>query len=123
MCDYTLKYAIDNKTFIPNIFGIYLNSDGTIYKILSNIEGNNLKKNSLGTFDFILKQNCYSIIIIEDDFYSNHINIINRYDYINKLIAHNELENIIKNNNDCYIFSMEFNNDLGFNSKLLYNPN
>ena len=64
MCDYTLKYAIDNKTFIPNIFGIYLNSDGTIYKILSNIEGNNLKKNSLGTFDFILKQNCYSIIII-----------------------------------------------------------
>ena len=42
MCDYTLKYAIDNKTFIPNIFGIYLNSDGTIYKILSNIEGNNL---------------------------------------------------------------------------------
>jgi hypothetical protein len=123
MCDYTLKYAIDNKTFIPNIFGIYLNSDGTIYKILSNIEGNNLKKNSLGTFDFILKQNCYSIIIIEDDFYSNHINVLKRYDYINKLITDSELNNIIKNNNDCYIFSMEFNNDLGFNSKLLYNPN
>ena len=123
MCDYTLKYAIDNKTFIPNIFGIYLNSDGTIYKILSNIEGNNLKKKSLGTFDFILKQNCYSIIIIEDDFYSNHINVLKRYDYINKLITDSELNNIIKNNNDCYIFSMEFNNDLGFNSKLLYNPN
>ena len=123
MCDYTLKYVIDNKTFIPNIFGIYLNSDGTIYKILSNIEGNNLKKNSLGTFDFILKQNCYSIIIIEDDFYSNHINVLKRYDYINKLITDSELNNIIKNNNDCYIFSMEFNNDLGFNSKLLYNPN
>jgi|688.fasta_scaffold32635_7 hypothetical protein len=123
MCDYTLKYAIDNKTFIPNIFGIYLNSDGTIYKILSNIEGNNFKKNSLGTFDFILKQNCYSIIIIEDDFYSNHINVLKRYDYINKLITDSELNNIIKNNNDCYIFSMEFNNDLGFNSKLLYNPN
>lgn len=123
MCDYTLKYAIDNKTFIPNIFGIYLNSDGIIYKILSNIEGNNLKKKSLGTFDFILKQNCYSIIIIEDDFYSNHINVLKRYDYINKLITDSELNNIIKNNNDCYIFSMEFNNDLGFNSKLLYNPN
>jgi hypothetical protein len=39
------------------------------------------------------------------------------------LITDSELNNIIKNNNDCYIFSMEFNNDLGFNSKLLYNPN
>lgn len=74
MSNITLKYAIDNKTFIPNIFGIYLNTDGSIYKILSNIEGNKLQKKSLGTFDFTLKQNCYSII--EDEFYSNHINMI-----------------------------------------------
>uniref|UniRef100_A0A6C0B8R9 Uncharacterized protein n=1 Tax=viral metagenome TaxID=1070528 RepID=A0A6C0B8R9_9ZZZZ len=44
MSDYTLTDAINNKAFIPEIFGIYLNSDGTIYKILSNIEGCKLKK-------------------------------------------------------------------------------
>lgn len=33
------------------------------------------------------------------------------------------LKTIIKNNNDCYIFSMEFKIDLGFNSELLHNPN
>lgn len=44
MSDYTLTNAINNKAFIPDIFGIYLNTDGTIYKILSNIEGCKLKK-------------------------------------------------------------------------------
>ena len=54
--DYTSTDAINNKAFIPDIFGIYLNTDGTIYKILSNIEGTKLKKNSLGTFIFTLKK-------------------------------------------------------------------
>ena len=34
-----------------------------------------------------------------------------------------QLKNIITNNIDCYIFSMEFNFDTGFNSVLLHNPN
>ena len=120
--DYTSTDAINNKAFIPDIFGIYLNTDGTIYKILSNIEGTKLKKNSLGTFIFTLKKNCYSIIVIEDDFYSNHINILKRFDYIDKSITDIQLTNIITNNIDCYIFSMEFNFDMGFNSVLLHNP-
>lgn len=123
MSNYTLTNALNNKAFIPDIFGIYLNSDRTIYKILSNIEGHKLNKNLLGTFDFKLKQNCYSVIVIEDEFYSNHINILKRFDYIDKLITDFQLKNIITNNIDCYIFSMEFNFDTGFNSVLLHNPN
>jgi len=122
MSDYTLADAINNKYFIPDIFGIYLNTDGTIYKLLSNIEGHKLKKNSLGTFNFTLKQNCYSVIVIEDKFYLNYINILKRFDYIDKSIADIQLKNIITNNIDCYIFSMEFNFDTGFHSVLLYNP-
>mgnify|MGYP001174068040 CR=1 FL=1 len=123
MSDYTLTNAINTKAFIPDIFGIYLNTDGTIYKILSNIEGCKLKKNSLGTFLFTIKKNCFSIIVIEDEFYSNHINILKRFDYIDKSITDIQLKNIITNNIDCYIFSMEFNFDTGFNSVLLHNPN
>jgi hypothetical protein len=123
MSDYTLTDAINKKAFIPDIFGIYLNSDGTIYKILSNIEGHKLKKNSLGTFLFTIKKNCFSIIVIEDEFYSNNINILKRFDYIDKSITDIQLKNIITNNIDCYIFSMEFNFDTGFNSLLLHNPN
>lgn len=123
MSDYTLTDAINKKAFIPDIFGIYLNSDGTIYKILSNIDGHKLKKNSLGTFLFTIKKNCFSIIVIEDEFYSNHINILKRFDYIDKSITDIQLKNIITNNIDCYIFSMEFNFDTGFNSLLLHNPN
>ena len=57
--DYTFTDALRSKTFIPDIFGIYLNSDGTIYKILSNIEGAKLKKNSLGTFLFTIKKELF----------------------------------------------------------------
>lgn len=122
MSEYTLVDAINNKCHIPEIFGIYLNADRTIYGILPNVEGHNLKKNSLGTFHFTLKQNCYSVIVIEDDFYSNDINILKRYDYVDKLITDIQLKNIINNNIDCYIFSMQFNLDTGFNSGLLHNP-
>ena len=104
MSDYTLTDAINNRSFIPNIFGIYLNTDGTIYKILSNIEGNKLKKNSLGTFSFTIKKNCFSIIVIEDEFCSNHINILKSFDYIDKSITDTQLKNIITNNIDCYIY-------------------
>lgn len=120
---YTLTNAINNKVFIPDIFGIYLNADGTIYKILSIIEGCKLKKNSLGTFLFTIKKNYFSIIVIEDEFYSNHINILKRFDYIDKSMTDIQLKNIITNNIDSYIFSMEFNFDTGFNSVLLFNPN
>jgi hypothetical protein len=57
--DYTFTDTLRSKTFIPDIFGIYLNSDGTIYKILSNIEGAKLKKNSLGTFLFTIKKELF----------------------------------------------------------------
>jgi hypothetical protein len=122
MADYALEDSINNKYYIPEIFGIYLNTDGTIYKILDNISGHKLKKNSLGTFNFTLKKNCYSVIVIEDEFYFNNINILKRFDYIDKSITDIQLKKIITNNIDCYIFSMEFNFNTGFNSELLYNP-
>ena len=122
MSEYTFGDAINKKCFIPEIFGIYLNTDGTIYNILDNISGHKLKKNSLGTFNCTLKQNCYSVIVIEDEFYSNYINVLKRFDYIDKSITDIQLKNIIANNIDCYIFSMEFNFDTGFNSVLLNNP-
>lgn len=123
MTEYKLSDSITKKVYIPEIFGIYLNSDGSIYKLLSINDGNELKKNSLGSFMFSLKKDCYTIIIIEDDFVSNNINIIKNFDYIDKKPSESQIKTIISNNTDCYIFSMEFNFETGFNSALLYNPN
>lgn len=121
MSNYTFKEKLILK--IPDFFGIYLNSNGTIYKLLPIYDGTKLHINSLGMFNFELIKNCYSIIVIEDEFNSNRIDVIKRFDYIDKSITDIQLKNIITNNMDCYIFSMEFNLDSGFNSVLLHDPN
>ena len=56
MSNYTFKDSIANKIFIPDMFGIYLNSDGTVFKILDNVTGFKLKKNVLGYFSLTLKK-------------------------------------------------------------------
>jgi len=48
---------------------------------------------------------------------------VKRFYYIDKSISNIQLKNIITINFNCYIFSMEFNFDTGFNSVLLHNPN
>ena len=129
MTDFTIldcvKATKDKKknNIVSDMFIIYLNSDSSVHGLFDFSEGINIKKNSLGCFNYNLKKGTLSVVVIDEEAVDNKLKIVKSFDYVERKPTEDQLKSIIKNNADCYIFSMEFDFDTGFKSVLLNNPN
>ena len=110
----------EGKISTPSFVALYQNSDGSVHdKILSWDIDNKIRLNYLGSWSHRFLIGGYHILVIEDEFIYNKINIIKEFQYIGKEPdKEDNIRHIISRNLEHYIFLLWFDDKIGMQSKL-----
>ena len=73
-------------------------------------------------FTFQMLKNGYHIIVIDDCFEGEFLNIIKKFEYHGRHPSNDNISSIIKYNDDAYIFKIWIDDEKNFNSELLHKP-